>query len=204
MTKILLVEDEAPLREKLKEVLAMFSFDVAVAKNGVEALKLMQSYMPDVIVSDIKMAEMDGYSFLKNVKELPKGCRIPFIFITAKSNVDEMRFGMELGADDYLVKPFSTFSLVNAINTRIARVKELRDQYNKEKDDDALLEKLRDKLSKRELDIIRLIDQGLTSFEIADKLSISKRTVDNHRANILSKLGGKGTSDLIRILISMK
>ncbi|MBD2462665.1 response regulator [Oscillatoria sp. FACHB-1407] len=121
MQKILVIEDEADLREIIIEILELKGFEAIAAENGETGIELAQTELPDLIVCDIMMPELDGYTVLSQLRQLPSTAMIPFIFLTAKGTVDDFRAGMRLGADDYLTKPFRHTELIDAITTRLAR-----------------------------------------------------------------------------------
>jgi two-component system, sensor histidine kinase and response regulator len=122
VNKILVVEDETNVRENIVEILGYEGYDVTSAENGKVALDLLQKQgCPDLILCDIAMPELDGYDFLAEIRQKPEMAAIPFIFLTARTDRPFMRHGMELGADDYLTKPFSTAELLAAIHARFER-----------------------------------------------------------------------------------
>ena len=121
MTKILVVEDEAPLRESIVDTLLFEGFDVLEAVNGKEGLQLATAENPDLIVCDVAMPELNGYELLDKLREDLSTANLPFIFLTARSDRSFMRHGMELGADDYVTKPFSHADLLAAIRSRLKR-----------------------------------------------------------------------------------
>jgi CheY-like chemotaxis protein len=121
MKTILVVEDEKDLRLNLQEMLEREGFSILTATNGVEALELTSSIEPDLILSDVRMPEMDGLEFLKALQQKPETASIPFIFLTARVEMQDLREGMVLGADDYLMKPFKIDDLLNAINSRLRK-----------------------------------------------------------------------------------
>lgn len=118
---ILLVEDEAPLLENLEEILELEGFDVIKAMNGGEALVQLKSCRPALIICDIMMPMMDGFELLKKVRAQSETASLPFIFLTAKTSEQDQRLGRELGADDYLTKPFSREGLLQAIQLRLGK-----------------------------------------------------------------------------------
>jgi CheY-like chemotaxis protein len=128
MTKILLVEDNKEIRENTSEILELASYDVIVAANGKEGYEKALQQTPDLIVCDIMMPVLDGYGLLHliNKNENLKG--IPFIFLTAKTERNDFRKGMEMGADDYITKPFTDIELLNALESRLQKF-----NYQKEK-----------------------------------------------------------------------
>ena len=121
MTKILVIEDERYLLEDIVEMLQYTNYDVFGAHNGAQGLKFALEQQPDLIVCDIMMPELNGYDVLERVRAHPDTASVPFVFLTAKADRDSMRQGMELGADDYLTKPFTSSELLSAISTRLKR-----------------------------------------------------------------------------------
>lgn len=121
MTKILVIEDEAPIRENILELLDAEGFDTIEAEDGRIGLQLALAQMPDLIVCDGLMPYLDGYSVLTALRSDPLTATIPFIFLTAKAARTDMRQGMELGADDYLTKPFTADELLGAIAARLEK-----------------------------------------------------------------------------------
>lgn len=123
-TKLLLIDDERPLLNNLKQILEFEDFDVVTAGNGKEGLTQYEKERPDMVICDIMMPEMDGYGFIKNLR-IKGFTDTPFIFLTAKSDYDDLRTGMSFGADDYLVKPVKSAQLLEAINIRLQRKREI-------------------------------------------------------------------------------
>lgn len=123
---LLVVEDNLTLLEGLRDILSMEGFNVLTASNGQEALERMGGISPDMIIADIAMPVMDGFSFFQNVRSHPDWLTIPFVFLTARTDREHVLEGKNLGAEDYLVKPLSRDELVSAVRTRLARSEELR------------------------------------------------------------------------------
>ncbi|GAB4547419.1 MAG: response regulator [Anaerolineae bacterium] len=130
--KILLVEDEAFLSHEIAEALQYENYLVLTAEDGRQGLEIARREMPDLIISDIMMPNLDGYGFLMALREDTVTARIPFIFLTAKSEYADMRKGMAFGADDYLVKPFDILELLTAIRTRLQKRNEAAEAATKE------------------------------------------------------------------------
>lgn len=128
MKKILLIEDDTTLRENTAELLQMSGYEMFTASNGKKGIELAKEYYPDLIICDIMMPELDGYGVLEKLSESKITNKIPFIFLSAKSEKKEIRKGMELGADDYLTKPFEEEELINAIESRLAKVEILKEK----------------------------------------------------------------------------
>lgn len=106
MKKVLIIEDEASLRKQLIEILGFEGYVAIGAKNGKVGIEVILDELPDVIVSDIAMPELDGYGVLKAVRSHPVMASIPFIFVSARATKDDIQQGLRLGADAYLTKPF--------------------------------------------------------------------------------------------------
>lgn len=131
MKKVLYIEDDIVLRENTAELLELSGFNVITAPNGKLGVEKAKKDLPDIIVCDIMMLGMDGYEVLKILSKNDHTKFIPFIFLSAKTERQDIRKGMNLGADDYITKPFTEEELVSAINSRIAKVDILKDQRNK-------------------------------------------------------------------------
>lgn len=125
-TTLLIVEDNHDLRNGLKDILTFEGFTVLAAANGREAIDQMKAVSPDLIISDITMPEMNGYEFFDAVRDRPDGIAIPFIFLTARGERDDVMKGKNLGAEDYLVKPVTRSELVNAVQSRLTRFRQLQ------------------------------------------------------------------------------
>jgi EAL domain-containing protein (putative c-di-GMP-specific phosphodiesterase class I)/CheY-like chemotaxis protein len=121
MTKILVIEDEKSVRENLLDLLEAENFEILTAENGLIGINLALSFIPDLILCDMMMPEMDGLGVLTAVRQDPTTATIPFIFLTAKSAQADFRQGMDMGADDYLTKPFTRTELLRAIMNRLER-----------------------------------------------------------------------------------
>ncbi len=121
MLRILTIEDEENIRDTIVETLSMEGFEVIQAENGKVGLKLAQKHLPDLILCDVLMPELDGYDVLRQLNQNRQTQGIPFIFLTAKDTSDDFRYGMNLGANDYLMKPFTTQELVMAVKSRLQR-----------------------------------------------------------------------------------
>jgi DNA-binding response OmpR family regulator len=128
--KILLIEDNREIRENIAEILELDGFDVITAQNGKEGLDSAQREIPDLIICDIMMPIMDGYTVLYFLAKDPKTVDIPFIFLTAKAERMDFRKGMEMGADDYITKPFEDVELINAIRSRLKKKEMTRKDYS--------------------------------------------------------------------------
>lgn len=130
MKTILLIEDNTDIRENTAEILELAGYRVLTAENGKIGVEQARTNCPDLIVCDIMMPVLDGYGVLHIVNKNPDLSSVPFIFLTAKSERIDFRKGMELGADDYLTKPFDDTELLSAVESRLNRFSKLRaDEY---------------------------------------------------------------------------
>ena len=123
---ILIIEDEQVLRENMSELLKLANYQVIVASNGIEGVEVAKKEHPDLILSDVTMPELDGWSVLRILSKDPSTAGIPFVFLTGKKESEEQRQGMNLGADDYLTKPFREQDLLDVIRIRLERLDLLR------------------------------------------------------------------------------
>lgn len=121
MVKILVIEDEDPIRENILELLAEESFQAIGATNGKEGIRLAQLEKPDLVICDIMMPELDGYQFLKSLRQNADTEMIPVIFLTAEVEREKIRKAMNLGADDYITKPWQNQDLLASISSRLQK-----------------------------------------------------------------------------------
>ena len=119
--KILVIEDDKPVREGLVILLEKKGFDIIAARDGEEGLSLIPEIIPDLIISDIMMPGISGFTLKKFLEENERLSSIPFIFLSAKADIKDVRKGMELGADDYIIKPFNAEQLLKAIEVRLKK-----------------------------------------------------------------------------------
>jgi CheY-like chemotaxis protein len=121
MSKILVIEDDASVRSSTIDLLKMEGFEVLTAENGMIGIGMALKELPDLIICDIMMPELDGYGVLGLLHQDPRTSTIPLIFLTAKADREDIRYGMGMGADDYIIKPFSCKELLDGIATRLNR-----------------------------------------------------------------------------------
>ncbi|MFV8225075.1 response regulator [Christiangramia aquimixticola] len=122
MSRLLLIEDDVTVRENTAELLELSNYQIITAPNGRAGIEIARKELPDLIICDIMMPEVDGYGVLKVLSQDPETANIPFIFLSAKTEHKDIRKGMNLGADDYLTKPFEEEELIAAIESRLAKV----------------------------------------------------------------------------------
>ena len=189
MKKILVIEDSAEMRRNLLTILKLEKFHPLGAENGRAGVELAKRERPDVILCDVMMPELDGYSVITALREDPTTVTIPFIFLTAKGEKPDIRAGMNLGADDYLTKPVAKADLLDAINARLQRQSqqakpEFKPNFASAKPLENALG-----LTPRVAETLLWISQGKTNPDIATILGISEGTVKKHVLEIFGALG---------------
>ena len=195
MKKILVIEDEPHLRANLVTILEMENYQVVAAKNGLEGVACAQSEKPDLVLCDIMMDGMDGYGVLKKVREDRQLSSTPFIFLTSKSDRADLRAGMQLGADDYLTKPFTIPELKSAIESRFVRFEQQRVSLQPNFSSPAPLQALG--LTPREAEVLLWVAQGKTNAEVGLILEMTVATVKKHLEHIFEKLSVENRSAAI-------
>jgi len=134
MKKILVIEDNEDVRENIAEILELANYEVTTAENGKIGVSLAKEQNPDIIICDIMMPELDGYGVLHILSKDPKSAGIPFIFLTAKAERSDFRKGMNLGADDYITKPFDDVELLDAVESRLKKSEILHSEFDRDKE----------------------------------------------------------------------
>jgi CRP-like cAMP-binding protein/CheY-like chemotaxis protein len=125
--KILIIEDNPQMLENIADIIKLANYDVITAPNGKKGVELAKSQEPNLILCDIMMPELDGYGVYHILNKDPETSSIPFVFISARSDQSDVRHGMNLGADDYITKPFDSYELLKVIEIRLKKNKELKD-----------------------------------------------------------------------------
>jgi two-component system sensor histidine kinase/response regulator len=129
MSHVVVIDDDLPLLDSIVETLRVQGFSVEAARNGREGIHLVHEQIPDLVVCDISMPELNGYDVLRSLRGDPVTRSIPFVFLTGKVAREDFRKGMELGADDFLPKPFRSSELLEAVNTQLQKRTQLAEQY---------------------------------------------------------------------------
>jgi DNA-binding NarL/FixJ family response regulator len=222
--QLLLVDDEPGLREAVKDYLQESGFIVQVASNAREGWELMQQNTPDLVISDIMMPQVDGYQFLKQLREDPRFQALPVVFLTAKGMTGDRIQGYQAGVDAYLPKPFDPDELIaiveNLLTRRTAQAPVMGE--DSENMDIAKLaheiSKIKDLLSPRtaisqspppfkidltprEQSVLNLVAQGLMNKEIARRLETSVRNVEKYVSRLFSKTGTNSRTELVRFAL---
>ena len=188
MKKILVIEDEPEMRRNLLTILKLEKFQTAGAANGRDGLDAVKREKPDLILCDVMMPELDGNGVLDALRKSDETASIPFIFLTAKGEKEDLRNGMNLGADDYLTKPVARLDLLEAINARLRR-SEQQAQREFKPDFSSHEPLLKLNLTPRVAEVLLWVAQGKTNGDIAAILGISESTVKKHLLEIFANLG---------------
>jgi len=188
MKKILIIEDEPEMRRNIIALLRFHDFEPIAAENGRKGVELARRVRPDLILCDVMMPELDGHGVLQALQQEADLALIPFIFLTAKGEKDDLRSGMNLGADDYLTKPVPNAELVRAIETRLRRAQQQAKREFKP-DFSSAQPLLRLGLTPRASETLLWLSQGKTNSDIATILGITESTVKKHVQEIFEKLG---------------
>jgi len=188
MKKILVIEDEPEMRRNITTLLRYHDYEPIAAENGRQGIEAARRENPDLILCDVMMPELDGYAVLQALQMDASLARIPFIFLTAKGEKDDLRSGMNLGADDYLTKPVANADLVRAIEARLRRSEQqVKREFNPDFSSSEPLLKLG--LTPRAAEALLWLAQGKTNSDIATILGITESTVKKHVQEMFDKLG---------------
>ena len=220
--RLLLVDDEPGLREAVKDYLEESGFAVQVASNAREGWDLLQQNTPDLVISDIMMPQVDGYQFLKQMREDPRFKRLPVVFLTAKGMTTDRIQGYNSGVDAYIPKPFDPDELVAIVENLLDRrpvsqplaegeapdIAELANQIAQIK---AMLTQrsainttpapIKIDITPREQSVLNLVTEGLMNKEIARRLQTSVRNVEKYVSRLFSKTGTNSRTELVRFAL---
>ena len=206
MKRILIIEDQAPMRRNLAQLLELEGYAVLSADNGLTGLELARKERPDVILCDVMMPGLDGHGVIRALREDAATTQIPFIFLTARGDRTDIRTGMNFGADDYLTKPVVRDDLLAAIETRLARAAAVQaanaggGHFKPDFSSAAPLESVLG-LTPREAEVLLWTAQGKSNGDIATILGMSEKTVKQHLGSVFQKLGVEGrTAATLRAL----
>ena len=196
--KILVIEDQAAMRRNIALLLQMEGYEVVSAENGRIGLDLAKQHKPDLILCDVMMPEMDGYSVVQALRADPESATVPFVFLTAKSDRADLRVGMNFGADDYLTKPVVRDDLLAAVQVRLQRADAVREKVEAAASqaggfhpDYSSHEPLQRAfaLTAREAEVLLWVAQGKSNGDIALILGMSEKTAKQHLGSVFQKIG---------------
>jgi DNA-binding NarL/FixJ family response regulator len=205
--RLLVVEDNFRLLQAINVCLTKAGFEVMTARDGNAALERVAETIPDLIVSDIMMPGMDGFSLAAQIRANPRTDLIPIVFLTARETRQDRIAGFKVGIDAYLVKPFEPDELVAAIENILSRVSRTHRRVARTSNENIQTAPAARKsapvsdLTEAEERIANLVAKTLSNKEIAAQLNISVRTVEMHISNILSKKGWSNRVEIARFVI---
>jgi len=218
--QLLLVDDEPGLRQAVQAYLEDSGFAVQVASNAREGWDLLEQTMPDLVISDIMMPQVDGYQFLKQMREDPRFETLPVVFLTARGMTTDRIQGYQAGCDAYLPKPFDPEELVAIVNSLLERratlnkaasdgdksdIADIREQIAQIRS--MLTQKggvsqtpapIKIDFTPREQSVLNLVVEGLMNKEIARRLETSVRNVEKYVSRLFSKTGTNSRTELVR------
>ncbi len=197
--KLLLVDDDPNLILLVQDYLEFQGYKVKTANNGREALKVLENYYPDLIICDVMMPEMDGYTLIENLRDDPNLCWLPVIFLSAKGQSEDRIKGLQKGADVYLIKPFEPEELVAQVESSLKQIKRILDYTNNSKEMEFSAKVPANiELTPTEFKVVQLVAKGMANREIAIILKVSQRTIESHVSNMLNKTRLHNRTELAR------
>ncbi len=197
--KLLLIDDDPNLILLVKDYLEFRGYKVVTAENGREALEVLDHNIPDMIICDVMMPEMDGYSLVKHIRQEPHTNAIPVLFLSAKGQSQDRVKGLNEGADVYMVKPFEPEELVAQVESSLKQIKRLSQGRIIGKDGGSTIQVPNNvELTPTELKVVQLVAKGMANREIAEQLNVSQRTIESHVSNMLNKTSLNNRTELAR------
>jgi DNA-binding NarL/FixJ family response regulator len=189
----------------VKDYLEFRGYEVITAENGEEALAVLEQQTPDMIVCDVMMPAMDGYTFVQHVRESEQLSWIPIMFLSAKGQSQDRVKGLLTGADVYMVKPFEPEELVAQVEASLKQAERLGELGGRNVEvaptvhvDPSV------QLTPTELKVVQLVAQGMANREIAERLNVSQRTIESHVSNMLNKTQLHNRTELSRWAIESR
>jgi DNA-binding NarL/FixJ family response regulator len=195
--KLLLIDDDPNLILLVKDYLEFRGYEVIPAGNGREALEVMKTFTPDLIICDVMMPEMDGYTFVETIRSNMSTDWVPVIFLSARGQTADRVKGLSTGAEVYMVKPFEPEELVAQVESslkhtdRLLQMQSVGMQQVMQLDRDI-------ELTPTEAKVIQHVAKGMSNREIAEVLGVSQRTIESHVSNMLGKTGLHNRTELAR------
>jgi len=198
--KLLLIDDDPNLILLVKDYLEFRGYEVMAAGNGREALEILNLNLPDMIICDVMMPEMDGYAFVDKIRQDSRTSWIPIMFLSAKGQSQDKIKGLTTGADIYMIKPFEPEELVAQVESSLKQANRLLRHSNRFTLDESTRIQVPGnvELTPTELKVVQLVAQGMANREIAAKLNVSQRTIESHVSNMLNKTNLHNRTELAR------
>jgi DNA-binding NarL/FixJ family response regulator len=203
--KLLLVDDDPNLVLLVKDYLEFRGYEVTAANNGREALEVLDKNIPDMIICDVMMPEVDGYGFVADLRKRQDIGWIPVLFLSAKGQSQDRIKGLNLGADVYMVKPFEPEELVAQVESSLSQSGRIRQHADTGAPSETLIQVNPSvELTPTELKVVQLVAKGLANKDIAQHMKLSQRTVESHVSNMLGKTGLNNRTELARWAIESR
>ncbi len=197
--RLLLIDDDPNLILLVKDYLEFRGYEVVTAENGREALEILEQDIPDMIICDVMMPEMDGYTFVEQVRQTERTSWIPVLFLSAKGQSADRVKGLNKGADVYMVKPFEPEELVAQVESSLKQTIRWKEHQAKGGENGSRIQVPFDvQLTPTELKVVQFVARGLANREIAEELNVSQRTVESHVSNMLGKTNLHNRTELAR------
>lgn len=196
--RLLLIDDDPNLILLVKDYLEFRGYEVVTADNGIEALEVLDQEIPDMIICDIMMPEMDGYTFVERVRQDSRSSWIPVLFLSAKGQSQDRVKGLNKGADVYMVKPFEPEELVAQVESSLKQANRLIGHSGTGETGNKLKVPSDVELTPTELKVVQLVARGMANREIAIQMKVSQRTIESHVSNMLGKTGLHNRTELAR------
>lgn len=195
--RLLVVDDDPNLVLLVKDYLEFRGYEVVAASNGLEALEVMRRLTPDLIICDVMMPEMDGYTFVQTLRSDRATDWIPVIFLSARGQTADRVRGLNTGADAYLVKPFEPEELVAQVEATLKHTERLLQMQGAPVQPVIQLDR-EVELTPTETKVLQYVARGMSNREIAQVMGVSQRTIESHVSNMLSKTGLHNRTELAR------
>ena len=197
--KLLLIDDDPNLILLVKDYLEFRGYNVDTAENGREALEVLDNLVPDMIICDVMMPEMDGYTLVKHIRKEPVTNRIPVLFLSAKGQSQDRVKGLNEGADVYMSKPFEPEELVAQVESSLKQIRRWEQGRPKGLDGaPTIVVPHNVELTPTETKVVQLVAKGMANREIANQLNVSQRTIESHVSNMLNKTSLNNRTELAR------
>lgn len=206
--RLMLVDDDPNLILLVKDYLEFRGYQVTTAENGREALEKLENEIPELIICDVMMPEMDGYTLVQHIRENPATEWVPVLFLSAKGQSQDRVKGLNTGADVYIVKPFEPEELVAQVESSLKQASRLIKHQNSNVSSSGGGPKIKVRrnveLTPTELKVVQLVAQGMANRDIAEMMEVSQRTIESHVSNMLGKTGLHNRTELARWAIESK
>jgi DNA-binding NarL/FixJ family response regulator len=197
--RLLLIDDDPNLILLVQDYLVFKGYEVITAENGREALEVLDKEIPDMIICDVMMPEMDGYALVEHIRQDARTSWIPVLFLSAKGQSQDRVKGLSTGADVYMVKPFEPEELVAQVESSLKQANRLMQHPNKGAETNPKIQVSASvELTPTELKVVQFVARGLANKDIADLMNVSQRTIESHVSNMLGKTGLHNRTELAR------